>query len=551
MFDTVLVANRGEIAVPRHPHPAARWASARSPSTATPTPDARHVARGRRRRADRPGRRRAELPRRSTPILDAARAHRRAGRPPRLRLPRRERALRRGLRRAPGSSSSGRRPTAIEVMGDKIRAKETVAAAGVPVVPGLARPGLTDAELAAAAAAIGYPVLIKPSAGGGGKGMQLVRTAADLPDALAPPAARPRLRSATTRCSSSGSSTRPRHIEVQVLADAHGNVIHLGERECSLQRRHQKIIEEAPSPLLDAATRARDGRGGRARPRAASATSAPGRSSSSSPADRPDEFFFMEMNTRLQVEHPVTELVTGLDLVEWQLRVAAGEPLPLAQDDVAARRARRSRPASTPRTPRAGFLPTGGTVLALGEPDGTACASTPACRPAPWSAATTTRCSPRSSPAAHDRADALARLDARPAPTPCCSASTTNIGFLRALLADPDVRRRATSTPARSSASRRRAGRGRGAADVLRRGRRAALAPSGPGAASTRGRRARRLAGRRARVDDVADARRPAQRPGRGPARRRPRRPPWSRSRADHPAHRAGARSSQPGTVTC
>ncbi|MFI0481481.1 biotin carboxylase N-terminal domain-containing protein [Actinomadura sp. 9N215] len=256
---------------------------------------------------------------------------------------------------------------AIEAMGDKIRAKRTVAAAGVPVVPGRNESGLSDAELAAAALEIGLPVLVKPSAGGGGKGMRLVRDAAGLPDAIAS-ARREAL-------GSFGDDTllaerfveNPRHIEIQVFADAHGNAVHLGERECSLQRRHQKIIEEAPSPLLDAAARERMGEAAVAAAQAVGYVGA-GTVEYIVSADRPGEFFFMEMNTRLQVEHPVTEFVTGLDLVELQLRVAAGEPLPVTQDDVTldghAIEAR-----IYAEDPARGFLPTGGRVLALSEPE--------------------------------------------------------------------------------------------------------------------------------------------------------------------------------------
>jgi acetyl-CoA/propionyl-CoA carboxylase biotin carboxyl carrier protein len=257
---------------------------------------------------------------------------------------------------------------AVEVMGDKIRAKTAVATAGVPVVPGRAEPGMTDADLLAAADEVGYPVLVKPSAGGGGKGMVLVERAGDLPEAL---------RSARrTAAGSFGDDTlflerfvtRPRHIEVQVLADAHGSTVHLGERECSLQRRHQKVVEEAPSALLDEATRARIGASAVETAKAVGYVGA-GTVEFIVSADRPDEFFFMEMNTRLQVEHPVTELVTGIDLVEQQVRVAAGEPLPFGQDDI-----RLDGHAVEVRTyaedPARGFLPTGGRVLRLDEPTG-------------------------------------------------------------------------------------------------------------------------------------------------------------------------------------
>ena len=181
-----------------------------------------------------------------------------------------------------------------------------------------------------------------------------------------------------------------------MLADSHGNVVHLGERECSLQRRHQKVIEEAPSPLLDAATRARIGAAACDTARSVDYVGA-GTVEFIVSADRPDEFFFMEMNTRLQVEHPVTELVTGLDLVELQLRVAAGEKLAFAQDDIGLTgHAVEARVYA--EDPAAGFLPTGGTVLELREPSGDGVrVDSGSARRASWSAATTTRCWPRSS----------------------------------------------------------------------------------------------------------------------------------------------------------
>jgi acetyl-CoA/propionyl-CoA carboxylase biotin carboxyl carrier protein len=258
--------------------------------------------------------------------------------------------------------------SAIEAMGDKIRAKQTVMKAGVPVVPGRTEPGMTDADLVAAAEEVGYPVLVKPSAGGGGKGMFLVERAEDLPEALA--SAR------RTASSAFGDDTlflerfvtRPRHIEVQVLADSHGTTVHLGERECSLQRRHQKVVEEAPSALLDEATRARIGASAVATAEAVGYVGA-GTVEFIVSADRPDEFFFMEMNTRLQVEHPVTELVTGIDLVEQQVRVAAGEPLPLRQDDVVLR-GHAVEVRTYAEDPGRGFLASGGSVLRVQEPSG-------------------------------------------------------------------------------------------------------------------------------------------------------------------------------------
>ncbi|WP_328550428.1 acetyl/propionyl/methylcrotonyl-CoA carboxylase subunit alpha [Streptomyces sp. NBC_00366] len=266
-------------------------------------------------------------------------------------------------------------PTAesIALMGDKIRAKETVQAAGVPVVPGSNGSGLSDTHLADAAREIGMPVLLKPSAGGGGKGMRLVRDAAVLGDEIA--AARREARA------SFGDDTllverwvdRPRHIEIQVLADGHGNVVHLGERECSLQRRHQKLIEEAPSVLLDEATRAAMGEAAVQAARSCAYRGA-GTVEFIVPGGDPSSYYFMEMNTRLQVEHPVTELITGLDLVEWQLRVAAGERLPYGQGDIRftghAIEARVCAETVSVKEGARGFLPSGGTVLRLHEPRG-------------------------------------------------------------------------------------------------------------------------------------------------------------------------------------
>ena len=257
---------------------------------------------------------------------------------------------------------------AIEVMGDKIRAKAHVAARGVAVTPGAGEAGMTDDQLIAAAVGVGYPLLIKPSGGGGGKGMTVVNAPAELPVALA--AAR---RVATHAF---GDDTlllerliaTPRHIEVQVLADSYGRVIHLGERECSLQRRHQKVVEEAPSPLLDDATRAAVGEAACEVARSVDYVGAGTVEFLISDA-APGEFFFMEMNTRLQVEHPVTELVTGIDLVAWQLRIASGEHLDLNQDDVHLT-GHAVEVRLYAEDPGAGFLPSSGTVLVLHEPAG-------------------------------------------------------------------------------------------------------------------------------------------------------------------------------------
>jgi acetyl-CoA/propionyl-CoA carboxylase, biotin carboxylase, biotin carboxyl carrier protein len=283
--------------------------------------------------------------------------------------------------------------SAIEAMGDKIRAKQLVSAAGVAVVPGRTESGMTDAELTEAAREVGFPVLLKPSAGGGGKGMRLVTAESGLADALTSARREARSSFGDDTLLVERFVTAPRHIEIQVLADAHGAVLHLGERECSLQRRHQKIVEEAPSPLL---TDAPDGAGIRARmgQAAVDAAKAVGYTGAGTvefivSGDAAGEFFFMEMNTRLQVEHPVTELVTGLDLVEQQLRVAAGEPLGFGQDDVALT-GHAVEVRVYAEDPARGFLPSGGRVLDLREP-------TDLLRVDSALAATTTRCWPSTS----------------------------------------------------------------------------------------------------------------------------------------------------------
>ncbi|NBH01795.1 biotin carboxylase N-terminal domain-containing protein, partial [Amycolatopsis sp. SID8362] len=216
----------------------------------------------------------------------------------------------------------------IEAMGDKARARALMAAAGVPVLPGSEHATESADVLLADARRIGYPVILKPVAGGGGKGMRVVRTEAELPEAVEEAVRLGRAGFGDGRLLAERYVAAPRHIEVQVFGDHHGNVVHLFERECSLQRRHQKIVEEAPAPhlppttrhaLLDAAVRG------------ATALGYVGAGTFEFILDGDGRFFFLEVNTRLQVEHPVTEEITGLDLVEWQLRVADGEPLPLPQ----------------------------------------------------------------------------------------------------------------------------------------------------------------------------------------------------------------------------
>ncbi|WP_435969940.1 biotin carboxylase N-terminal domain-containing protein [Streptomyces sp. Qhu_M48] len=438
MFDTVLVANRGEIAV--RVIRTLREMGVRSVAVYSDADaDARHV-----READtavRIGPPPAAESYLSVPaLLDAAaRTGAQAVHPGYGFL-----AENAGFARAcadAGLVFIGPPASAISLMGDKITAKETVKAAGVPVVPGAA-----DPELEAAARELGAPVLLKPSAGGGGKGMRLVRDLSTLTDEIA--AARREARS------SFGDDTllverwidRPRHIEIQVLADAHGNVVHLGERECSLQRRHQKIIEEAPSVLLTPEIRAAMGAAAVEAARSCGYVGA-GTVEFIVPGVDPSSYYFMEMNTRLQVEHPVTELITGIDLVEWQLRVAAGEKLAFAQDDI-----RLTGWAIEARIcaedPSRGFLPSGGTVLSLREPQGW---GSPLHGVLGGGVRTDSGLSegtevgslydPMLSKVivhAPDRPTALRRLRAALADTVTLGVPT-NAGFLRNLLAHPDV----------------------------------------------------------------------------------------------------------------
>jgi 3-methylcrotonyl-CoA carboxylase alpha subunit len=341
---------------------------------------------------------------------------------------------------------------AIEAMGDKIAAKARVAEAGVPVVPGAGSPGMTDEELKDKVLMWNdpwFPVLVKPSAGGGGKGMRVVRSAAELPAALAG------ARREATAAFGDGTLLveryleRPRHIEIQVLADTHGTVVHLGERECSLQRRHQKIIEESPSPLIDQVRREAMGRAAIEAARSVGYVgagtvefivpgTADGNGGGAEAGGAEFEFFFMEMNTRLQVEHPVTELVYGLDLVEWQLRVAAGQRLPFTTDVAPATGGHAVEARVYAEDPARGFLPTGGTVLALRDPAGPHVRVDSGLAPG---AAVTSAYDPMLAKViawGADRPTALRRLDAALADTVILGVPT-NVGYLRTLLADPDV----------------------------------------------------------------------------------------------------------------
>ncbi len=256
-------------------------------------------------------------------------------------------------------------PTAIEAMGDKTRARQAMIAAGVPVVPGTAEALADGAEAERAAAEVGYPVMLKASAGGGGKGMRVVREPKDLVASFEAASREATAAFGDGRVYVERFLDGPRHIEIQVLADAHGTVLHLGERECSIQRRHQKLIEEAPSPVVTPELRRQMGEAAVAAARAVDYRSA----GTVEFLFQDGEFFFLEMNTRIQVEHPVTELVTGVDLVQWQLRVAGGTPLSFRQDDV-----RWSGHAIecriTAEDPTSGFLPSSGRVELLRVPAG-------------------------------------------------------------------------------------------------------------------------------------------------------------------------------------
>ena len=393
-----------------------------------------------------------------------------------------------------GMTWIGPPPEAIEAMGDKIRAKATVGPAGVPLVPGSDGTGLDDAAVAAAAREVGFPVLLKPSAGGGGKGMHVVERDDELESAIA--AARREARS------SFGDDTLlveryvtdPRHVEIQVLADRHGGVVHLGERECSLQRRHQKVVEEAPSAVLDETQRLEMGKAAVEAARACGYVGA-GTVEFVTNSDA-SEFFFLEMNTRLQVEHPVTEEVVrvrgaGLDLVAEQLRVAAGEPLGYGQDDVTLE-GHAVEVRLYAEDPARGFLPTGGTVLDLVWPPHTRVDA---------GVEIGTEVGSRYDPmlakiiaSGPDRAAALDRLDAALAATTVLGVRT-NLAWLRTLLNDEDVR----AGPSRHRAHR----------------------PPRPARRRHPRRRPRRRGARR--PARPARRRRPVRPPGRVAPRRRPR----------------------------
>jgi acetyl-CoA/propionyl-CoA carboxylase, biotin carboxylase, biotin carboxyl carrier protein len=334
-----------------------------------------------------------------------------------------------------GITFVGPGPEAMALLGDKARARAVAAEAGVPTLAGWSGEDLSDEEIVDRVGEGDLPLLVKAAAGGGGKGMRLVARREDLAEALG--AARREAASAfgDERLLIERYVEPSRHLEVQVIADAHGNVIHLGERECSLQRRHQKVIEESPSPVVTPALREAMGEAAVALAKHAGYVNA-GTVELIAERDDPERFFFLEVNTRLQVEHPVTEAVTGLDLVELQLRVSAGEPLPLTQAEV-----RRDGWAVEARIyaedPAAGFLPSSGVVVAYREPAGVRVDSG-----IEEGTVVGTDYDPMLAKviaAGSDREEALSKLR-RALGELVVAGPTTNAAYLRALLARPEVR---------------------------------------------------------------------------------------------------------------
>ena len=337
--------------------------------------------------------------------------------------------------------------TAARAMGLKDAAKRLMEAAGVPVVPGYHGEAQDDATLLAHARRIGFPVLVKAVAGGGGKGMRRAGTGADFPQALEGARREARASFGDDRVLVERCVARPRHVEVQVFADAHGNVVHLFERDCSLQRRHQKVVEEAPAPGMTPALRAAMGKAAVAAAQAIDYRGAGTVEFITDAAEglREDRFWFMEMNTRLQVEHPVTEMVTGTDLVEWQLRVAAGEPLPATQADLSITgHAVEARVYA--EDPERGFLPATGVLAHLAAPRESAGLRVE--RGVRTGDAVTSHYDPMiAKVVAHgaDRDTALERLAGALRAFEIAGV-TTNVPFLSRLVADPGFRTGAVDT---------------------------------------------------------------------------------------------------------
>jgi geranyl-CoA carboxylase alpha subunit len=325
-------------------------------------------------------------------------------------------------------------PAAMLAMADKSRARQRMAAAGVPVLPGYDGEDQRHESLIAAAVRIGLPVMIKATAGGGGRGMRLVLDASQLAAALASAAAEAQAAFGDARLLIERALLAPRHVEIQVFADSHGNVLQLGERDCSVQRRHQKIIEEAPSPAVSPALRRRMGEVAVAVAREVGYL---GAGTVEFLLDEAGGFWFMEMNTRLQVEHPVTEALLGVDLIEWQLRVAAGEALPLTQAEVLARfeaggHAIEARLCA--EDPGSGYLPQSGRVLHWHPPRGLRCdhALASGCEVSPFYDSMLAKLidhAPTRAEAIHQLADGLDRT--------VCLGLTTNRAFLARVLRHP------------------------------------------------------------------------------------------------------------------
>lgn len=337
----------------------------------------------------------------------------------------------------------GPSPEAMEALGSKAAARALAEANGVPVVTGVDGAGQSDSDLAAAAEVIGYPVLIKASAGGGGRGMRVVGDAAELRDALQ--AARQEAQSAfgDPHVLLEKYFTEIHHVEVQVLGDRHGNLLHLFERECSVQRRHQKIIEESPSPVVGDDERLREAITGAA-VRLARAAGYANAGTVEFIVDSGGNFYFLEMNTRLQVEHPVTESVTGIDLVTWQIRIAAGEPLPFEQNDIQ-RRGHAVECRVYAEDPATGFLPSIGEIVHYVRPSG------PGVR-VDDGIETGSVVSPFYDPMlakvitwGQDRAEAIRKMERALRETAVLGV-TTNIDYLRAILAQPAFVAGRTST---------------------------------------------------------------------------------------------------------
>jgi acetyl-CoA carboxylase biotin carboxylase subunit len=340
-----------------------------------------------------------------------------------------------------GLTFIGPSPEAIRLMGDKIEARRRMAAVGLPVLPGSERPVTDAADAERVARAVGFPVLLKAAGGGGGIGMARVDAAVELPAAYATARRRAEAAFGDPALYVERYAEAARHVEVQVMGDAGGAVLHLHERECSIQRRHQKLVEETPAPALPAETKAGLTRAAVAGTRAIGYVNA---GTMEFLVDAAGAFWFLEMNTRLQVEHPVTEEVTGLDLVAAQLRVAAGEPLPWRQEAIAQRGAALEVRVYA-EDPARGFLPSPGTIARLVTPSGegvrvesgVVTGSTVSVHYDPLLMKLVTH--------GADRAQAIARMEAALAECVVEGVRTT-IPFLRRVMAHPDFRRGSVHT---------------------------------------------------------------------------------------------------------